>query len=231
MDGYLMKELSRFNGKATMMTRLLMASFVTAFQIGLSCGPLPAQAENQMGYRLLSPQESSALPHNHGALGLAVERAQQITDGGMTFDIIRVTQVRRDSTGAQAGFNVGDEIIAVDGWVFPSLSGFAAYIGAALPGRQIMVDYIPTGGGPQQAQRVAARVGSAGQGPAPAMNNSPGGASSPGMSTGAKVAIGVGAVALLGCYEIGCFSHHNSAAAPLNAGRQQPRQPNGLQPK
>jgi hypothetical protein len=64
MDGYLTKELSRSNGKATMMTRLLMASLVAASLVGLSCGPLPAQAENQMGYRLLSPQEASALPHS-----------------------------------------------------------------------------------------------------------------------------------------------------------------------
>ncbi len=207
------------------MARLLTTSFVTL--VCLSCGSLPAQAENQMGYRLLSPQEASALPHNHGALGLAVERAQQITDGGMTFDIIRVTQVRRDSTGAQAGFHAGDEIIAVDGRVFPSLSGFAAYIGAAPPGRQIMVDYIPAGGGPQQAQRVAAMVGSAGQVPAPDPRGKEG---STGMSTGTKVAIGAGAVALLGCYEFGCFSHNRSTAAPVNAGRQQlPQQPNGLQ--
>jgi hypothetical protein len=213
-----------------MMTRLLITSLVAASLVGVSCEPR-AQAENQMGYRLLSPQEASALPHNHGALGLAVERAQQITDGGMTFDIIRVTQVRRASTGAQAGFNVGDEIIAVDGRVFPSLAGFAAYVEATPPGHQIMVDYIPAGGGPQQAQRVAVMVGAAGQ-QAPAANDPRDGASSTGMSTGTKVAIGVGAVALLGCYEMGCFSHHHAATAPANTGRQQFQpQFNGLPPK
>ena len=45
----------------------------------------PAHADNQMGYRLLSAQEAAGLPHNHGALGMDVERAQQITDDGLTF--------------------------------------------------------------------------------------------------------------------------------------------------
>jgi hypothetical protein len=211
-----------------MMTHMLTASFVAA---SLFAVPFPAHAENQMGYRLLSPQEAAELPHNQGALGLAVERAQQITDGGMTFDIIRVTQVRRDSTGAQAGFHAGDEIIAVDGRVFSSLASFAAYIGSTPPGRPISVDYIPAGGGPQQAQRVAAVVGTAGQTPPPAMTDQ-GAPAATGMSPGTKVAIGVGAVALLGCYEMGCFSHHRSSTAPSNTGRQRfQEQPNGAQPK
>jgi hypothetical protein len=116
-----------------MMTRMLTASLAAVSLLTVQCVPLPANAENQMGYRLLSPQEASRLPHNQGALGLSVERAQQITDGGMTFDIIRVTRVRRDSTGAQAGINVGDEIIAVDGRVFSSLADFAAYVGSFGP--------------------------------------------------------------------------------------------------
>ncbi|MEA2738305.1 MAG: hypothetical protein QOH05_1612 [Acetobacteraceae bacterium] len=219
-----------------MMTRML-APLIAASLLAVQCWPFPAQAENQMGYRLLSPQEASALPHNHGALGLSVERAQQITDGGMTFDIIRVTQVRRASTGAQAGFRVGDEIIAVDGRVFSSLISFAAYIGSSPPGRQIIVDYIPAGGGPQQALRVAVVVGTGGvpvsPAQAPTSIDQGDGATSTGMPTGAKVAIGVGAVALLGCYEMGCFSHHRSSNAPLNAGRQQvQQQPNeGIQSK
>jgi hypothetical protein len=47
------------------------------------------------------------------------------------------------------------------------------------------------------------------------------------MSTGTKVAIGVGAAALFGCYELGCFSYR-SAGAP-NSTRQQVQQPNGYQ--
>jgi predicted metalloprotease with PDZ domain len=37
---------------------------------------------------------------------------QQITDGGMKFDLIRVKQVRRGSPGDRAGFRKGDQIIA-----------------------------------------------------------------------------------------------------------------------
>jgi hypothetical protein len=108
-----------------------------------------AYAENQMGYRLLSVQEASTLPHNHGALGMDVERAQQITDEGMTFDLIRVKQVRQGSPGAKAGFRRGDQIIAVDGRVFPSIAAFAAYVGSMSPGSRVSIDYIPAGGGPR----------------------------------------------------------------------------------
>jgi S1-C subfamily serine protease len=121
--------------------------------------PLPVKAENAMGYRLLSAQEATALPHNHGSLGMDVERSQEITDGGMTFDIIRIKQVLRGSPGAQAGFRAGDQVIAVDGRVFPTLVSFAGYIGALSPGTQAIVDYIPVGGGPAQAQRVPVTVG------------------------------------------------------------------------
>jgi S1-C subfamily serine protease len=128
----------------------------------LLCGP-PAYGENPMGYRLLSAQDAARLPHNQGALGLKVERARQMTDAGMTFDIMRVTEVRRGSAAEQAGLKTGDEIIAVDGRVFPSLQAFAAYVGSAMPGSQVVVDYMPAGGGPQQAQRVVLRVGRAGE--------------------------------------------------------------------
>ena len=74
-----------------------------------------------MGYRLLAPDEASALPHNGGALGLDVERAQRITDDGMAFDIIRVKQVRPGSAGKRAGFRAGDQLIAVDDRVFAAL--------------------------------------------------------------------------------------------------------------
>ena len=134
--------------------------------IGSLC--LPAHADNQMGYRLLSQEDAQDLPHNHGALGMDIEAAQRITDGGMTFDLIRIKQVRSGSPGQQAGFHPGDEIIAVDGEVFSSLTVFAAYIGSVQPGSQINVDYIPAGGGPQQAQRIGVTVGMAGQMAAPA---------------------------------------------------------------
>jgi hypothetical protein len=200
-----------------MMARTLV-TFATAFLLLVLCVPLQAHAENQMGYRLLAPEEAAGLPHNHGALGLDVERVQQITDGGMTFDIMRVKQVRRGSTGAQAGFNVGDKIIAVNGLVFPSIAVFAAYIASVPPGGQITVDYIPAGEGPQQAQRVVLVVGRVGSAELPSTSNRQGGApTSTGMSTGAKVAIGLGVMALLSCYERGCFSHRSSTG---NAGRQ-----------
>jgi hypothetical protein len=69
-----------------------VTAIVTASMLTLQWTPKLAYAENQMGYRLLSVQEASRLPRNHGALGVDVERATQITDDGMTFDIIRVKQ-------------------------------------------------------------------------------------------------------------------------------------------
>jgi membrane-associated protease RseP (regulator of RpoE activity) len=190
----------------------------------VGAAPLPVKAENAMGYRLLSAQEATALPHNHGSLGMDVERSQEITDGGMTFDIIRIKQVLRGSPGAQAGFGAGDQIIAVDGRVFPTLVSFAGYIGALSPGTQAVVYYIPVGGGPAQAQRAPVTVGISGRSSKPNEEMT-----STGLSKGTKVAIGVGAVALLGCYEMGCFSHRASAPtiAPngrlLNQPNNQPR--------
>ncbi len=169
---------------------------------------MPASADNAMGYSLLTPDQAAALPRNHGALGLDVERAQVITDAGMTFDIIRVKQARPGSAGARAGLKSGDQIIAIDGRVFPSLVTFAAYVGSLAPGSQASVDYIPAGGGPGQAQRIAVAIGAPSQ-QAAAPPPVPGG-----LSTGSKVAIGVGAAALLGCYEMGCFTHHPSAPQP-----------------
>ncbi len=167
----------------------------------------PARADNQMGYRLLTAQEAASLPHNRGGLGMDVERSQQITDDGMTFDIIRVKQVRRGSAGAQAGFHPGDQIISVDGRVFPSIATFAQFVGSMPPGSRSQVDFIPANGGPQQAQRVAVTIGDSGR-------SVEAKAAPSGMSTGTKIAIGAGAVALLGCYEMGCFSHR-PAQAPV----------------
>ena len=208
------------------MVNRTLATLVTTVLLACQCAALPAHAETPMGYRLLSQQEAAGLPRNQGRLGMDVDRAQQITEDGMTFDILGVRQVGRGSPGAQAGFKVGDQIIAVDGRVFPSIATFAAYVGSISPGRHINVDYIPSGEGPQQAQRIAVAVGTAGQAAQATASNGP--ASATGMSTGSKVAIGVGAAALLGCYELGCFSHRSTTAAP-NAGRQQAQQPDGSQ--
>lgn len=194
-------------------TGLLAAAALLA----ASCLPGPAWADNAMGYQLVSQQAASELPRNRGSLGMDIERAQHITDGGMSFDIIRVKAVRRGSPGAQAGFRPGDQIIAVDGRVFASLQAFAGYVGSLPPGTAVSVDYIPANGGPAQAQRVSMTVGSA-NGGTPAAAPAPAG-----MSTGTKIAIGAGAAALLGCYEMGCFSHRQPAAA---AGRS----PNGQSP-
>jgi hypothetical protein len=180
--------------------------------------PGAALAENPMGYQLLSAQQAAQLPRSGGTLGMAVGGAQPITDRGMTFELLRVNGVRQRSPAAQAGLHVGDQIIAVDGRVFPDVRAFAAYVGSVRPGQQIAVDTMPAGGGPQQAQRVAVTVGAGGRA-VPARQNPQ--ARSTGMTTGTKVAIGVGAAALLGCYEMGCFSR--SKARPADAG--QPPQP------
>ena len=168
----------------------------------LASAASPAWADNPMGYRVLTQEEAASLPHNRGALGMDIERAQHIDDDGLSFDIIRIKDVHRGSPGAQAGFHPGDSIISVDGRVFASLAAFGAYVGAQPPGTQVHVDTIPAGGGPRQAQRITATVGEAGR---------PAGQA--GMSTGTKIAIGVGAAAILYCYEHGCLSHHDQQPA------------------
>ncbi len=165
-----------------------------------------AQADNQMGYRLLPENQAQSLPHKGGALGMDIRRGQVINDANMTFELLQVSGVKPGSAGAQAGFKPGDQIIAVDGTVFPSLRAFAGYVGSLPPGQQVTVDYLPQGGGPQQAQRVGVTVGNGAQA-------APAAAHSTGLSTGEKLAIGAGAVALFGCYEMGCFSHHKAPAA------------------
>lgn len=166
-----------------------------------------ARAENAMGYQLLSEQEASGLPRNHGALGIDVSRAQRITDNGTTFDIMQVTAVKQGSPGANAGFHRGDQIIAVNGRLFPSLKAFAAYVGSMRPGTVTTIDYMPAGSGPEHAERVAVTVGGPGR-PSPQTEERQQGSS--GMSTGTKLAIGAGAVALLGCYKFGCFSRKSA---------------------
>lgn len=197
------------------------AAVLAASFLSLQCISGPAQAQNQMGYQLLPAQQAASLPRRGGALGMDVGPAQQVNEGGMAFELLRVNGVRRGSPGAQAGFNVGDQIIAVDGRVFPSVAAFASYIGSVQPGRQITVDTMPAGGGPQQAQRIGVTVGAGGRA-MPAQQGEQ--ARSGGLSTGSKVAIGVGAAALFGCYELGCFSRAKLSSGDL---RQPPVQQPG----
>ena len=140
--------------------RLIALGFAVLFAApGL---PHPALADNAMGYRLLSVQEAAALPSRQGSIGLDVRRQERIIDSGLTFDIIRVTRVRRNSAGARAGFAVGDQIVAVDGRVFPSPAVFAAYIGSRPPGSQVIIDIMPAGLGPERARRLTVAVERAG---------------------------------------------------------------------
>ena len=175
----------------------------------------PTYAENQMGYTLLLASEASQLSRGGGVLGLDVGRAQQISDSGMTFELLKVNSVRRGSPGEAAGIKAGDEIIAVDGRVFPSVATFASYVGSKQPGDRISLDTMPNGGGPRDAQRITVVLGSNRQVARP----QPSTPVASGLSTGTKVAIGVGAAALFGCYEFGCFSHRK-ALTPAPAAQQ-----------
>jgi C-terminal processing protease CtpA/Prc len=202
-----------------------VTAIVTVSLLALQWTPRLAYAENQMGYQLLSVQEARTLPRNQGSLGMDVERATQITDSGLTFDIIRVKQVRRRSAGAQAGFHSGDQIIAIDGHVFASLIAFASYVGSLPPGSQASVDYIPAGGGPEKAERVVVTLAATGRPVQSAPQNSTSEMASSGMSTRTK--IGIAAVALFGCYELGCFKRSKPTGPPANPqpqySRVQPR--------
>ena len=166
----------------------------------------PTYAENQMGYTLLPAVEAAQLSRGGGVLGLDVGRAQQISDSGMTFELLKVNSVRRGSAGETAGLKVGDQIIAVDGRVFPSVAAFASYVGSKQPGQRIALDTMPAGGGPKEAQRVTVVLGST----KPVAQAQPAAPAPTGLSTGSKVAIGIGAAALFGCYEFGCFSHRKA---------------------
>ena len=179
-----------------------LAAILAGTLLGAPCAPGPALADNGMGYRLQTSEQAAGLQRAGGSLGMKVGPEKAITSGGMTFEILKVEGVGKASPASQAGLAVGDQIIAVDGRVFPDVPTFAAYVGSVAPGRQIAVDYMPAGGGPQQAQRVGVTVGEGGRA-APAHRDVP---CETGLSTGDKVAIGVGAAAVFGCYEAGCFS-------------------------
>lgn len=137
---------------------------------------------------MLTAEGPSALPHNHVALGLDVACSQDISDGGMTFEIMRIRQVRSASAGARAGLHVGDQMIAVDGRVFPSIATVAANSASVTPGTQAVFDVTPANGEPRRTQRIPVTLGT------PDEQGKSGG-----LSTGSKAAIGVGAATLLGC--------------------------------
>lgn len=190
------------------MVNRVVAAFVAASFLGLQVLPGAAWAENQMGYQTLTVDQASALPKGGGKLGLNVGRAQQISSGGMTFALLRVNGVTSGSPGDKAGFRVGDQIIAVDGKVFPNAAAFAGYVGSKRPDDRISVDYMPPNGGPKDAQRVDVTLGGTS-----ATTSKPSQTQSGGLSTGTKIAIGVGAAALFGCYKLGCFSHRRAPAS------------------
>lgn len=90
-----------------MARQVLTALFATTLLIFGAAVSSVALAENSMGYRLLSAQEAAGLPRNHGALGIDVERSQDINEPGMTFELMRVKQVKPGSPGAQAEGTAG----------------------------------------------------------------------------------------------------------------------------
>ncbi|MDX7951231.1 PDZ domain-containing protein [Lichenihabitans sp. Uapishka_5] len=190
------------------MVNRIAAAFVTASLLGSQLLPSVALADNQMGYQSFTADQANALPKGGGKLGLNVGRAQHITSGGMTFELLRVNGVTSGSPGDKAGFRVGDQIIAVDGKVFTNVAAFAAYIGSKRPDDRISVDYMPPKGGPKDAQRVDVTLTGSGATSA----SKPSEPQSAGLSTGTKLAIGVGAAALFGCYKLGCFSHRGTPA-------------------
>ena len=174
-----------------------------------------------MGYRLQSAQEAAGLQRSGGSLGMKVGAEHQINSGNMTFELLKVEGVGEASPAAQAGLKVGDQLIAVDGRVFPNVATFAEYVGSVPPGRQIEIDYMPAGAGPGQAQRVGVTVGQGGH--AAQRQDLPRNA---GLSTGAKVASGVGAAAVIGCYETNCYSRLKTK---IEEEREKHR-PNGAEP-
>ena len=179
-----------------------IASMTALAMLGVLGASAPARADNQMGYKLETTEVAAKLQRSGGSLGMKVGPEKDITSGGLTFELLKVEHVGDGSPAEQAGLKTGDQIIAVDGHGCPDTASFAAYVGSVAPGRQIAVDYMPAGGGPQQAQRVGVTVGEGGHA-APANRDVP---RSKGLSTGDKVAIGAGAAAVFGCYEAGCFS-------------------------
>lgn len=161
-----------------------------------------ASADNKMGYKLETAEQASALTKAGGSLGMKVGPKDDISSEGLTFQVLKVEGVVADSPAQQAGLKVGDQIIAVDGHVFPNTKTFAEYVGSIEPGKQIDVDYMPQSGGPKDAKRLAVTVGKGGHAAKPKEEAAK---TTGGLSTGQKVAIGAGAAAIFGCYEFDCF--------------------------
>lgn len=113
-----------------------------------------ANADNAMGYRLVTQSDAAALPHHGASLGLDVAAGKRIAAKALSFELIRISRVRPGSPGAAAGLRVGDQIIAVDGRVFDSLVAFAKFVGSLEPGTRLSIDYIPAGGNVGSAQRI-----------------------------------------------------------------------------
>ena len=90
-----------------------------------------------MGYQLFSAEQAAQLPRGGGVLGMDVSRGQVIVDSGMRFELLKVEGLRRGSPASQARLGTGDQVIAVDGRVFPSVAAFAGYVGSLPPGRTI----------------------------------------------------------------------------------------------
>jgi len=182
-----------------------MTAIALASMLSVQLAPIVAHAENAMGYRLVTTSQAANLPDNHGSLGLNVAPAGQITSSGMRFALMQVKGVQRGSPAARAGFQQGDQIIAVNGRVFPTGTAFAAYLRSIPPGTRINMDHIPAGGGPSNAQRIALVVGKPGYSAAQSAQSE----HSRGMSTRTK--LGLGAAAVFGCYYMGCFSGSGSS--------------------
>jgi predicted metalloprotease with PDZ domain len=191
--------------------RRTMTAVALASMLGAQLAPTVAYAENRMGYRILSVEQAARLPNNNGALGLDIAPAQRISDSGMTFALMQVKRVQAGSIAAQAGLQRGDQIIAVNGRVFPNATAFAAYVRSMTPGSRINIDYIPAGGGPRNAERVAVVVGGPGYNGTQTQQHAQTQEKSSGMATRTK--IGLGAAALLGCYYFGCFSGNSGSSS------------------
>lgn len=180
-------------------------AILAAVLIGSESFAAGASADNKMGYKLETAAEAAKLPKAGGSLGMKIGPQDDIKSEGLDFQVLKVEGVVSDSPAAQAGLKVGDQIIAVNGHVFPNTRAFAEYVGSIKPGQQINVDYMPQGGGPKDAQRVGVTVGESGHAAKPQAQQQAQ-KSEGGLSTGQKAAIGLGAAALIGCYEYGCIS-------------------------
>ena len=177
-------------------------AMVAAILVGSQALSALAMADNKMGYKLETAEQASALTRGGGSLGMKVGPQDDIASEGLSFQVLKVEGVVADSPASQAGLKVGDQIIAVNGHVFPNTKTFAEYVGSMHPGEQVDVDYMPQGGGPKDAKRVGVTIGEGGHANKPKQEAQK---SAGGLSTGDKVAIGVGAAAIFGCYEFDCF--------------------------